>query len=166
MAKQFTGDKTELIKYRKLFYNAMPCNDQSENIEVILDVNDSIKSFQLHKLSCIRKVGEGHLLSFIKGSSSQAVLEGELHNFIPIDENFNYREEFLLTKEFVAIQAVLAVFVGSESGSLSDVFTLQNVDVDREQTKISGIINISMISENIEACGGCCGLRTLSEPSI
>ena len=42
MAKQFTGDKTELIKYRKLFYNAMPCNDQSENIEVILDVNDSI----------------------------------------------------------------------------------------------------------------------------
>lgn len=136
----------------------MPCKDITELIEIVLDDDDCLKEYRFVKRTCGQGVGvDSLLLPALRGRSTRYLLDITAEEFLtefPIEDEL---EEFLSLKHLFAIQSAMEVLTGKEPGGKSDAFSAADIVYDDGETRISGLIAIDVVTEKIEACGGCRG---------
>ncbi|MEE9553652.1 MAG: hypothetical protein V3W18_05090 [candidate division Zixibacteria bacterium] len=134
----------------------MPCNDITENIEIVLDDCDRLKSYCLTKKTCGGAVGiESLLLDKLRGRSVNYLLDTDDYDKQKEHRPENHPEEFLRLKHSIAIKSVLSVYVGNLSGGIDDTCTIASVDYDNGNTIIDAQIDVLLLSERIKACAHC-----------
>lgn len=138
----------------------MPCKDVTEVLQVVLDGDDCLKEYRFAKRTCGQGVGaESLLIDQLQGRSFDELLHKTADEFLtefPIADEI---EEFLSLKHLFAIQGALEVLAGTEPGRAHDFFAAGEIVYEENETVISGRIAVDVITEKIEACGGCtsCG---------
>ncbi len=134
----------------------MPCNDITENIEIILDKDDRLKSYCLTKNTCGGAVGvESLLLASLRGKSIDYLLDSDDFENHQEHRPENHPEEFLKLKHIVALKSALSVYVGNLSGGKDDTCTIASVDYDNGNTIIDAKIDVLLMTEHIKACAHC-----------
>lgn len=131
----------------------MPCNDITEQVRVVLDRKDCLKSYKLFKKTCGIAVGAESILS-------DKLVGLSIDDFLRLDEFASYRlnvaddqlEKFLNLKHLFAIRATLTSFTGKDSAGVNDTCTIVSVSYDGDDTIIDAEINIGLLTEKIEAC--------------
>lgn len=138
----------------------MPCSDISETIQIRLDVDDRLRSYQLNKASCGAEVGSEALLEeLVGGRSVQEILEldpGDLPQHLEsVDETL----EFLAFKHLFALQSTLEMYTGLQSGDPTAACTVASILHDFAGVEIQGVLASAPLEEKIRACGHCgsCG---------
>ncbi len=138
----------------------MPCKDVTELLEVVLDGEDRLKAYRFQKRTCGQGVGaESLLIDQLEGRSLEELLNKTAEDFLtefPIPDEI---EEFLSLKHLFAIQGALEVLTGQEPGGKDAAFAASGISYGDDETRIEGRIAVDVITEKIEACGGCasCG---------
>ena len=138
----------------------MPCKDVTEILVVVLDAEDRLKEYHFLKRTCGQGVGaESLLIDQLGGRSLDELLNKTAEEFLdefPIPDEI---EEFLSLKHLFAIQGALEVLTGREPGGKNDAFAASGISYGEDETRIEGRIAVDVITEKIEACGGCasCG---------
>lgn len=143
----------------------MPCDDQTEYLELLLDEEDRVGDFLLRKKTCGRPVGGNDLQPFVKGLSLEELLETELIHHVPHLRTLELTDEFLMFKQFYSLRAAAAVVLGRAEGGLREPFVMDELICSANQTKVSGFVSVDVISEEIEACGKCRGCVTRKKKS-
>lgn len=135
----------------------MPCGDITEEIKVVVDKHDRLKSYSLRKKTCGGAVGlESLLLEKLSGSSVDELLWLNEFEFGQDHLPENHVEEFLNLKHLLAIKAVLEVYTGHASGSVGDSCSVASVRYDDDDdVVIEADIDVELITEQIKACAHC-----------
>ncbi|MEE8409448.1 MAG: hypothetical protein V3T05_07580 [Myxococcota bacterium] len=133
----------------------MPCNDISEYLKLTLDGSDCIESFSLQKNTCGAPVGNVLLINHVAGSSAEEVMSKSTADLVPEFYQVKRLDQFLLTKQHVALREALAVYVGMNPGGTDQVFAVEKIEHGAEQTVISGLLKVHVLAEKVEACGNC-----------
>ncbi|MEQ8821548.1 MAG: hypothetical protein RLY93_15040 [Sumerlaeia bacterium] len=140
----------------------MPCNDITETVRLVLDLDDNVLDYSLIKRSCGKAVGERSLiLSWIRGRRADDLLNDDVEAFLEAYPNEDETLEFLYLKHFFAVRAGLAVLTGRECGSIGSECVAQSITCDTEGTEFIGQLKIAVLTEKIKSCGGCgsCGSK-------
>lgn len=138
----------------------MPCKDVTELLEVVLDGEDRLKAYKFLKRTCGQGVGaESLLIDQLEGRSLEELLNKTAEDFLAEFPIFDAIEEFLSLKHLFAIQGALEVLTGRESGDKNAAFAASGITYGEDEICIQGRIAVDVITEKIEACGGCasCG---------
>ncbi len=134
----------------------MPCKDVTEVFRLVLDKDDRLKEYAFTKRTCGQGIGEESLLiDQLGGRSMTEILSISPEAFLdsyPMDSDI---EEFLSLKHLIAIQSALEVLVGAEAGRNHDAFAAAGIVYDEDSTEVQGRIAVDILTERIEACGGC-----------
>jgi len=134
----------------------MPCNDITEQIRIVLDGNDRLKSYGLLKKTCGAAVGAESLLSDrLAGLSIDDLLRLDIFTSPRPHTDEDDIEKFLNLKHFFAIRATLVSFTGEDSAGVGDTCTIASISYDGDDTIIDAEIDIRLITEQIEACAHC-----------
>ena len=138
----------------------MPCKDVTELLEVVLDGEDRLKAYKFQKRTCGQGVGaESLLIDQLEGRSLEELLNKTAEDFLTEFPIFDEIEEFLSLKHLFAVQGALEVLTGREPGGKNAAFAASEISYGEDETRIQGRIAVDVITEKIEACGGCasCG---------
>ncbi len=138
----------------------MPCKDVTELLEVVLDGEDRLKEYRFQKRTCGQGVGaESLLIDQLQGRSLEELLNKTAEEFLTEFPIFDEIEEFLSLKHLFAIQGALEVLTGREPGGKDAAFAAAGITYGENETAIQGRIAVDVITEKIQACGGCasCG---------
>lgn len=133
----------------------MPCSDVTEYLQVTLNAEDQLLGYNLQKNTCGAPVGNELLLEYLHGMSVDALLTTTLTEVVPELDDAKRIDQFLLTKQFFALQSALRVYVGQDGGTLTDLFVVEKIDIGAEQVEISGLVKVDLIAEQIKACNNC-----------
>ncbi len=140
----------------------MPCADQTEVFEVLLDEEERIADLRLFKRTCGQAVGGAQLLAYLQGISAAEVLSQGLEAWVPTLSSLRLHEEFMLFKQFFSLRAALGVWSGQRSGEPEQSFVLEELSYGEDgRCLIVGQIEVALIQEEIRSCGGCrsCGTK-------
>ncbi len=140
----------------------MPCADQTEVFEVLLDEDERIADLRLFKRTCGQAVGGAQLLAYLRGVSADEILLQGLETWVPTIASLRLHEEFMLFKQFFSLRAALGVWSGQRSGEPEQPFVLEELSYEEDgRCLIVGQIEVALIHEEIRACGGCrsCGTK-------
>ncbi|MCB9640679.1 MAG: hypothetical protein H6727_17420 [Myxococcales bacterium] len=144
----------------------MPCSDQTEVFELLLDEEDRVADVRLFKRTCGQAVGGAQLLQYMRGVSAEDALAFGLETWVPSLDALRLHEEFMLFKQFFSLRAALGVWAGLRSGAVAQPFALEELSYDEDgRCLIVGQIEVALIHEEIRACGGCRSCSTKSAPS-
>jgi len=133
----------------------VPCDDQTEILELVLDTQDLVKQFRLYKMSCGKPVGDDSLLAYIQDTHIEEILMSDISDVVPDIRQKEDLESFLLAKQLFSIRAALGVWTGSSAGMLHEPFALDELFYEEEGVKITGLISVDLIREEIKACASC-----------
>ena len=134
----------------------MPCNDITENIEIVLDKNDCLKTYRLNKKTCGGAVGvESFLLDRLRNKTVARILEYDPEFSGGHHRPEDHAEEFVALKHLHAVKSTLEVYTGDASGAIGDPCTIAGVSIDGDDTIIDAQIDIRLITERIRACAHC-----------
>lgn len=139
----------------------MPCQDQTEELELLLDGLDQVEAFSLQKVTCGRTVGEQVLAPYITGRPVDEVLSSSIEQLIPDLDERRRIDSFLLYKQYFSIRAALLVLVGERSGEPDEPFVVEELWFDEDRTFMKGVVSVDLISEEIKSCGSCKSCRTI-----
>jgi hypothetical protein len=138
----------------------MPCNDITDVLRIVIDHDDKITDYSLHKRSCGGAVGEEKLIGkWLIGRLVSDVLDTPLDQFQSLLRTKNDIKEFLAIKHFMIVQAGLSVIIGQESGRVSDYCTLESVEHDHMGTEAVLHVKVDAVIDEIKACSRCCGSK-------
>lgn len=141
----------------------MPCQDQTETLWLTLDNQDQLHTFSLQKMSCGKTVGDETLLPYVQGKSIHELLGGTVADFVPALAMRRQLDEFLFFKQFFSIRAALLVLTGQSSGQREQPFVLEELCVEPSLTSLRGQIAVTLIHEEIQACGSCRSCNSLPQ---
>ncbi len=131
----------------------MPCDDITEQIRIVLDRNERLKSYRLFKKTCGDAIGgESRLLDRLKGLSIDDLLHLDMFTLHQPHADDDRIEKFLSLKHIFAVRATLVSFTGRGSAGIGDTCTIAGIDYDGDDTIIDAEINIGLITDQIEAC--------------
>jgi hypothetical protein len=133
----------------------MPCTDVTEELELILDEYERIKSYSVNKITCGISVGEQTLLPFIRGCSLDVLLTKFVVDFVPDIFTWRDTDQFLLAKQLYAVQSAVRVHLGLASGHKSNAFTVRDIEYSTDETIITGDLHVDVAAAEIPACTGC-----------
>jgi hypothetical protein len=132
----------------------MPCNNVTETLALVLDTEERIVDYSLHKISCGEPVaGRGLIRRWAKGKTVKQILDLKpvtLSKDGSIDDTVG---EYLRLKHLFSIQAALAEFVGNEATQLDDFCTIESVTYSTDGVEIRAAINLDLLTDRIKACG-------------
>lgn len=139
----------------------MPCNDITEVIEVVLDIQDRLKEYTFRKRTCGQGVGMGGLLmGVIGGMPAEELLSITPDDFLetwPVEEPL---EEFLGLKHLIAVQSALEVLLGRASGGPGEMCAAAEITCEGGDTVITARISVDLVADKIKSCGSCKGCGT------
>ena len=138
----------------------MPCKDITELLEVVLDDTERLKDYRFSKRTCGQGVGAAALLiDQLRGRPADELLRKTAQEFLAEFPIADPLEEFLSLKHLFAIQGALEVYAGFESGAKQSAFAVAGVEYGDDETRISGRIEVDILTDKIKSCGGCksCG---------
>ena len=133
----------------------MPCNEVSEYVQVTLDQADRLQSFALQKNTCGAPVGNALLLSYARNVTANELLGMSLLDLVPELYEARHLDQFLLNKQFIALQSAMAVYTGRASGGLDDLFVVESIVFEGNAARISGLLKVDVVADKIRACGNC-----------
>lgn len=136
----------------------MPCSDVTEVIQVVVDADDRLKSYNFAKRTCGKGVGVGTLiLDYLHGRTVDEILAIDPDTLLaehPFEEEI---EEFLNLKHLFAVQGVLEVLTGKASGGPDDVCAAAEIGYEDGEIVVEARILVDLVTEKIKSCGGCKG---------
>jgi hypothetical protein len=135
----------------------MPCEDQTEHLSLTLDAEDRIAFFSLQKVTCGRTVGEQVLAPYVQGLSANQYLSSSIDELVAELDGLSDIEAFLLFKQYVSLRAALLVWVGERSGEIHEPFVVEEMSFDADGARLTGMVAVELLSEEIESCGRCKG---------
>ena len=127
----------------------MPCNDVTEVLSLSLDPRDRVLSFSLEKMTCGADVGSA-LVACIEGQDVQSIAALEFRELPHGKES-----HFLLEKQFRALQAAIAVYLGRASGAKDSLFTIETLEFGETGTTLKGLLRVDLAAAAIPACRSC-----------
>ena len=134
----------------------MPCNDVTEEIQIIIDKDNKIISYDLKKRTCGRSLGAPAVISNeICGLDMDYILAGDDDVLLGEKANTKHARKFIALKHLFALKSVLAVYRGVESGLKCNPCEIARIDYDDGDVIIDADIKIDLITQEIEACPGC-----------
>ncbi len=138
----------------------MPCKDITDTLEILIDHDERVKDYSLHKRTCGGAVGEDQLIGkWLIGRPVAEVLATSLNDFQGLLKTRSDIKEFLAIKHFMVVQAGLAVLLGQQPGRVGDFCTLESVEGDAEGTKATLHVQVEAVVDEIKACNKCCGSK-------
>jgi hypothetical protein len=144
----------------------MPCADQTEVFELLLDNQECILDLRLFKRTCGQPVGGNQILPHILGKNAHDLLQYNIERWIPNLSQLRLFDEFMLFKQFFSLRAALAVWSGQQQGSSQDTFALEELSYDEDgRCLLVGQIAIEILQQEIRACGSCrsCQPKSVAE---
>ena len=140
----------------------MPCKDVTERMELTLDADDRLASYRFAKRSCGQGIGVADLLlPCLRGLELERILAYSAESFLaefPARAKSSEDEElmeFLQLKHLFAIQSVLEVLTGKESGRKDDLCAAASIDYGANGLVIRAQIAVDVVTDKIKACGRC-----------
>jgi hypothetical protein len=133
----------------------MPCKDVTEEVELVLDEDERLKSYSVSKITCGISVGESSLLSYIRGYDLTQLLSKTVIDFVPDILDWRDSDQFLLAKQLYAVQSAVRVHLGFLPGGKKNAFTLRDIEYSDHETVISGDLHVDIAAHEIPACTGC-----------
>lgn len=141
----------------------MPCRDVTEILQVELDGEDCLASYQLAKRTCGRAVGEASLiLEHLIGNPAREILNLGADEFAEAHPTADDTEEFLLLKHLFALQGGLRVLLGEEPGGIASPVRVARVACEDGRTILESEISVDVVTEQIRACGRCKGCGSIA----
>lgn len=112
-------------------------------------------SYSLAKVTCGGAVRGADLLdNWIIGQPIETILAFRPDQIASTNRESPVRE-YLRVKHLLAVQAALAEYIGQSSSEKDRPLTLTRVDHCEHGVELSGVLNISVMTEQINACGSC-----------
>ncbi|MBI2463784.1 hypothetical protein HYV57_02420 [Candidatus Peregrinibacteria bacterium] len=142
----------------------MPCNDVTEVLRLILDKEDRVIEYGLHKKTCGGSVGDPSLLGFwARGRLSTEIMDASPEDFLQKYPTDDIIQEFLRLKHFFALQNGLKVLFGLESGSLQASCIVDKIVYTSEGIEFTAQVKVRVLTRQIKACGSCmsCGTKNI-----
>lgn len=132
----------------------MPCSDITEYLTLVLDTHECVSSFQLQKLTCGAPVGLLDVAKLVHGQPVTAIYGRELIDVVPNAYDKAPSAAFLLAKQWLALQAALAVYLGEGTGAKGETFCVEEIDYGPEGVTIKGMVAVNGVDvSQITACG-------------
>ena len=141
----------------------MPCTDMTELIHIQVDDENRLVDYRFIKRSCGQGVGADSLLMPVLGNQSiESILGVTPEDFLEAYPPAEDIEEFLGLKHLIAIQSTLEVLIGLSHGGPKEICAAAEIAYEGAIATIDARINVDMVVEKIESCGGCkgCGKNT------
>jgi hypothetical protein len=106
----------------------MVCQDTSELIKIVLDLDERLVDYSFQKESCGRMVGEERLIGpWLFGRKASEILDIDLTDFEQMIVREDDLKHFLAMKHFVAVQKGLAVLLGHNPGGPGDSCSVEYI---------------------------------------
>ena len=108
----------------------MPCSDSSSGLNMRLDLNERLVTFDFAKITCSSRISDAKRLAhFCKGLSLQKILNLDFSMLVSaLDLNADEEGQFILYLELDALKSAVAHYLGVECEG-----------VDHSRCKISSI---------------------------
>ncbi len=134
----------------------MPCKDITEQIRIILDLEDNLVSYDFLKKTCGKEIGnQVHIMDNLLNKNIDYILAFDISSFAQNGGSEGAVEKFMRLKHLFALQSALSVYKGMEPGSHDDVCAIAEISSNGEQTTIDADIRRDIIEGKIKACGFC-----------
>ena len=139
----------------------MPCTDVTEVLQVRLDADDRVVSYELSKRTCGRAVGEASLLAdWAAGQTAAHLAAVDLDAFLHGRTFPSEEEEYLAFKHFFALRLGMGVYVGEIAGRASDPCSIARLAYGEDETDFEAEIDVQILTDRIKSCGRCSGCGT------
>lgn len=138
----------------------MPCSNITEILQLHLDSQDRIVFYKLSKETCGGSVGKPSLLrKWIKERPANEILNLQPDDFVASLSLKSQTWEFLHYKHLFAVQKGLRVLLGQDSARPADSCTVESIVYEADCIKLTALINIDAMTDEIRSCTGCgtCG---------
>ncbi|MEZ5358142.1 MAG: hypothetical protein R3F48_04865 [Candidatus Zixiibacteriota bacterium] len=140
----------------------MPCSNITELIRVVLDEDDRLTDYRLIKRTCGAGVGgEKILINIFRDCAPCEIVDLDIETFVdryPAEDDLG---QFLMLKHFLALQGVLQVYTGGESGGVGEFCTVSGIGHEDGEVIIDAEIAVDAVTDKIQSCGHCgsCGSK-------
>lgn len=104
----------------------MPCTDIRENLDIELNSENAIFSYEISKKTCGAEVGKrALLLEWAKNYSAEEIISMHMDEFLEkysgfIKDGIDDSQKFIVLKHFEILKKALQVIIGNESGQVRD----------------------------------------------
>ena len=131
----------------------MPCKDVTDIIEIVLDFENRLKSYSLHKKTCGRDVkSDISIESWLKGRTADEIADTSLEGFLESAEIEDSALEYLYVKHFLAAKSSLSVMLGKSSGTVDDYCTIVKIDYSPEETVFRAYLSGKGLKKAFKSC--------------
>ncbi|HOF40121.1 MAG TPA: hypothetical protein PLD73_08605 [Candidatus Hydrogenedentes bacterium] len=136
----------------------MPCTDVTERIELVLDADDRLISYTLHKRSCGRTTGaEGLLEAVLAGTAAAKIIRMTPDELLERFHPSGGSESSVALRHLFALQAACAVLSGAAPGGPRDLCAAASIAWEEGMTRLTGLIQVNGAHEENRKCGCCQG---------
>jgi len=120
----------------------MPCSDSSSGLNIRLDRDEKLESFQFAKITCSSEIGGNTGLSaFCKGKTLPEILELDFYMLRSALNVSDEEAQFILYLELDALKAGIAQYLGIEHPSVdADRCRITSIEDTGEYTEIAEVI--------------------------
>ena len=137
----------------------MPCSDVSELLSLTVDHDDQVVHYRLTKVTCGAAVGNQSLLrKWIAGKATSEVLVSTLDDVLAVQPTVGDTWLYLTHKHLTAVQRGLRALAGLSDGGPTDTCAIQSIEADDRGITLLALVNVDVMTNEIKACGGCCGI--------
>ncbi len=144
-----------------------PCHNIVEEIRITLSGDEQLIDYAFTKQSCGQAIGvESLLLDHLRGLAVDEILAFDEGKLLAAGAPLDDTDRFLHLKHLFAIQDVLQVYVGRDSGGKSSRCAVAKIHRENDTVVIDADINIELVAEKIIACADChgaCGYPKISK---
>ncbi len=138
----------------------MPCNDITDTLKILLDLDDRLIKYSLSKRTCGGAVGQKELIGdWLKGKSAREILDATGTSVLEAIRPADDVEEYLTLKHFFAVQTGLMIMFGEEAGGKDDCCAVDTIHYGPKGMVLVAQLDVNGLTEQIQSCGGCtsCG---------
>ena len=121
----------------------MPCSDSSSGLNIRLDTEECLASFQFAKITCSSEIGGNTGLSdFCKGKRLEDILDLDFYMLrTALDLNADEERQFIMYLELDALKAGIAQYLGIEHPSVdSNRCRITSIEHGPEGIEIAEVI--------------------------
>ena len=133
----------------------MPCSDSSSGLNIKLDSEERLLSFEFAKITCSSEIkGETGYSQFCQGKSLDEILTHSFSSLVQeLGAKDNEEKQFILHLEWEALRSGIAQYLGIEREDIDDRCRITSVEHTEHGVEIAEVILPPKELPKIIACG-------------